>query len=276
MSNKIAGIVRCSNPLAEAEQVDSAKNFLQKLGYTVQVSDCLFNTRANAVHRAEEVMECYANGGITEILDVSGGDLANGVLEYLDYSLIEKSAARFWGYSDLTTVLNAIYSKTGKESVLYQLRTVVWDKTQQQANRLQGMLLNNDKSLLDFSYRFLQGDGMKGVLVGGNIRCLLKLAGTPYFPPTKGNILLLEAYSGTGYQMSTYLTQLKQMGVLNQVSGILLGTFMQMEGEKETPTMEQLVLQAAPGIAVAKTEQIGHGVLSRAAIIGRTYQLERK
>lgn len=276
MSNKIAGIVRCSNPLAEVEQVDSAKNFLQKLGYTVQVSDCLFNTRANAVHRAEEVMECYANGGITEIFDVSGGDLANGVLEYLDYSLIEKSAARFWGYSDLTTVLNAIYSKTGKESVLYQLRTVVWDKTQQQANRLQGMLLNNDKSLLDFSYRFLQGDGMKGVLVGGNIRCLLKLAGTPYFPPTKGNILLLEAHSGTGYQMSTYLTQLKQMGVLNQVSGILLGTFVQMEGEKETPTMEQLVLQAAPGIAVAKTEQIGHGVLSRAAIIGRTYQLERK
>ena len=32
---------------------------------------------------------------------------------------------------------------------------------------------------------------MEGIVVGGNIRCLLKLAGTPYWPDMREKILLL-------------------------------------------------------------------------------------
>ncbi len=35
---------------------------------------------------------------------------------------------------------------------------------------------------------------MDGIVVGGNIRCLLKLAGTPYWPDMREKILLLESF----------------------------------------------------------------------------------
>ena len=53
-------------------------------------------------------------GEITDIYDISGGDIANEILPYLDFEVIKNSGKRFWGYSDLTTVINAIYEKTGK------------------------------------------------------------------------------------------------------------------------------------------------------------------
>ena len=42
--------------------------------------------------------------------------------------------------------------------------------------------------------KFLQGSKMQGIVVGGNIRCLLKLAGTEYWPDMNGKILLLESF----------------------------------------------------------------------------------
>lgn len=59
-------------------------------------------------------MSFYRVQEIQAILDLSGGDLANELLPYLDYEVIGKSQAEFWGYSDLTTILNAIYAKTGR------------------------------------------------------------------------------------------------------------------------------------------------------------------
>ena len=38
---------------------------------------------------------------------------------------IAESEKMFFGYSDLTTILNAVYTKTGKPSVLYQVLNLV-------------------------------------------------------------------------------------------------------------------------------------------------------
>ncbi len=70
-------------------------------------------------------MRFFNDPEVEEIYDISGGDLAN-VLDGLDYAAIGKSRAVFWGYSDLTTVINAIYAQTGKSSVLYQVKNMVW------------------------------------------------------------------------------------------------------------------------------------------------------
>ena len=62
-----------------------------------------------------------------------------------------------------------------------------------------------------------------------------------------GKILLLESRSGKVPQMITFLSQLKQLGVFDKVSGILLGTFTEMESEKCTPTIEELVKEERNG-----------------------------
>ena len=69
-------------------------------------------------------MSCYENEQVKAIFDVSGGNLANQILEFLDFEH-KKSGVQFWGYSDLTVVLNALYTKAGKSSWLYQVRNLV-------------------------------------------------------------------------------------------------------------------------------------------------------
>ena len=75
-------------------------------------------------------MNFYRDDSVEEIFDVSGGDLANEILPYLDFQTIAYGKKHFWGYSDLTTVLNAIYARTGKSSVLYQVRNLTYEHSQ--------------------------------------------------------------------------------------------------------------------------------------------------
>ena len=85
-----------------------------------------------AKERANALMSFYKDAEIKGIFDISGGDVANGILPYLDYDVIANSPKIFLGYSDLTTVLNAIYQKTGRASVLYQIRNLIYEHKEEQ------------------------------------------------------------------------------------------------------------------------------------------------
>ena len=85
--------------------------------------------------RAEDLMRFYQDDSIDAIYDISGGDLANGVLKYLDWNVIAGANKPFWGYSDLTTIINAIFTKTGKASVLYQIKNLVYSNGELQRKR---------------------------------------------------------------------------------------------------------------------------------------------
>ena len=62
---------------------------------------------------------------------------------------------------------------------------------------------------------------MEGILAGGNLRCFLKLAGTPYFPDLTGKILFLESLGGGPELLASLLSQLGQLGVFQKISGLL-------------------------------------------------------
>lgn len=179
--------------------------------------------------RAEDLMRFYQDDSVEAIYDISGGDLANGVLKYLDWDVIAHSRKMFWGYSDLSTILNAIYAKTGRESVLYQVKNMVYSKGELQRKRFADYISGRNRDLFDFNYSFLQGTRMEGIVVGGNIRCFLKLAGTEFWPTMTGKILLLESLGGETGGIATALNQLDLMGIFDQVAGILLGTFSKYE-----------------------------------------------
>ena len=119
----------------------------------------------------------------------------------------------------------------------------------------------------------LLGKTVEGIVVGGNIRCFLKLAGTEYFPDVTDKILLLEARSGNPAQIVTYFAQLEQLGVFKKVKGILLGTFTQMEREQPVSAVYSLLKRYInEELPVVKTEYIGHGEDSKAIQIGKKYK----
>ena len=119
------GICACSNGIRKEhlDQIDKLKSVLEELNCIPVLSPnivCIDNEYSGTdKDRADDLMAFYKDESIKAIFDISGGDLANGILKYLDFDVIQNSSKFFYGYSDLTTVINAIYTKTKKESVLY-------------------------------------------------------------------------------------------------------------------------------------------------------------
>ena len=304
---------------------------MRTVGIEVKLSECIYERggeassrdggslgdvfSGTAEERAEQLMKMFKDPEVEEIFDISGGDVANQILDRLDYEAIAASKAVFWGYSDLSTVINAIYTLTGKESVLYQVKNMVRGAhAELQRERFCGWLSRAERQecrepderqecrepderqgcreyaverqecrepdeerseLFAPSFRFAQGRSMKGVVVGGNIRCFLKLAGTRYFPDLRGKVLLLEAMGGEVPQMATYLAQLKQMGAFEKIGGVLLGTFSAMERGGCVPDIVTLVKEVCgPELPIAVTGEIGHGDDSKAIVIGWEIELK--
>ena len=273
---KKAAIAACSNARQSKyrQETEDLTAFLESIGIQAELSDCIYSDdgvfSGTPRERAAQLMKMFRDPEIEEIFDISGGDVANQILDELDYEAIEASKPTFWGYSDLSTVINAIYTMTGKESVLYQVRNTVRGNN----TALQRERFRERTELYTPIFKFVQNSAMKGVVVGGNIRCFLKLAGTRYFPDLQGKVLLLESLGGEVPQMAAYLAQLKQLGAFDKVNGVLLGTFTTMERNQCTPDIVSLVKEVCgPALPIATTLEIGHGDDSKAIIIGREIEL---
>lgn len=274
------GIVCCSNgqKASYLTDINMLKEVLVKLGLVPVFSSFIYEKdnifSGTAFERANALMNFYVDDEISAIFDISGGDIANEILTYLDFDIISRSDKLFWGYSDLTTVINAIYTKTGHSSILYQVKNLVWNYSEELIKDFGDMIFYGKSGLTSFRYEFLQGDSMKGVLVGGNIRCLLKLAGTEFFPDMTDKVLLLESLGGSVPQITTYLSQINQMGIFKKIKGIILGTFTTLEQDKDSIYIKELVREfVGSDIPIAKTKEIGHAPDSKAAVIGKDIDL---
>lgn len=275
------GIVCCSNGQLESDRttIQQLDEVLRESGLVPIYSKYIYRNNfifsGTAKERATTLNEFYENDEIDIIFDISGGDIANELLPYLDYNLISNSKKEFWGYSDLTTIINAIYTKTGKGSVLYQVKNLVFDYKRNQIENFNKTIIGEKTNLYQFDYEFIQGNKIQGVVVGGNIRCLLKLAGTEYWPKMKDKILFLESFSGTIPQITTYLCQLQQLRVFEEIKGLILGCFTKLEVENSVTIIERIKPYIREELPMIKTEEIGHSIHSKAIEIGKEIMLEK-
>jgi muramoyltetrapeptide carboxypeptidase LdcA involved in peptidoglycan recycling len=275
------GIVACSNGLTDSNiiKLEELKNTLEGLGLQVVFSNKIYKKfsvfNGTGKERAEALMKFFLDPSIKAIFDVSGGDLANGILDYLDYEMIKANPKAFFGYSDLSVILNGIYSKTGVKSYLYQIRNLIEDFKEEQIEEFKDTFIEGGNKLLKFNYDWIQGNSMEGIVVGGNLRCLLKLAGTEYIPDFTDKVVFLESLSGDVPKMVTYLTQCKQIGMFKKAKGIILGSYTEMEKEKYLPTIVEIVKDVVnnPNMPIAKTNEIGHGKDSKCIIIGELIKI---
>ena len=275
MTWKKIALAGCSDPrkAEEQESLQELVRLLRGMDLEVVCGKCIWG--GTAAEKAAELTSFFADPDMDYIFDITGGDLANEILGLLDYETIRNSRAIYAGYSDLTVVLNAILAKTGRETVNWQIRNLLYEHAEAEQAYFREKILAGKLNTDDLEIRLVRGTAMRGIVAGGNIRCLLKLAGTPYFPDMDGKILLLESMSGGPARMRTSLVQLQQMGVFEQVSGVLLGTFTQMDRDGLKPSVADMLAELLPEhVPLALTPYIGHGRDARAIAIGRMADLE--
>lgn len=273
-----AALVCCSNPIStdRKDEIEKLKNILQTIGIETAESPCIFSDDVLSFlktekNRAQVLMDYYKDKTIDAIFDISGGDLSNSLINHIDFDIIKNNPKPFFGYSDLTALINAMYSKTSASSFLYQIRNIIKHSgSESPFQRFNDFNKSISDDFLNFKYRFLRGESFSGILIGGNIRCFLKLAGTEFFPDLSGKVLLLESLGGDVPKITSMFAQLKSLKSFEKVNGVILGTFTQLEKEQGTKAIEEIALHFIDEkTPVVKTEEIGHSPYSRAVEIGK-------
>lgn len=276
-NDKIALVV-CSNG-KNIEDKERLESILVEMGlvpvFTKYIYKDKFGRGAKAQVRGEELMSFYKNKEIKVIFDISGGDIANEILDYLDYDVIKRNYKPFFGYSDLTTVLNVLRSQTNEVNYLYQILNII--ESEEIKTSVENTFMKNEQTLFDVKWKFLQGSRIEGEVIGGNIRCFLKLAGTRYFPEVENKVLFIEGLGTSIEGLVTHLAQLKQIGVFDKISGLLIGTFTKIEKEISVEELFELVQEYIPfSLAVAKTQEVGHAKNSKVLKIGEKIQIKNE
>ena len=279
-NDKIALVV-CSNGknIEDKGRLEKLEDILVKMGLVPIFTKYIYKDKvgrgAKVQVRAEELMSFYKNKEIKAIFDISGGDIANEVLDYLDYDAIKRNYKPFFGYSDLTTILNALGSQTNEVNYLYQILNII--ESTEIRDSFENTFMKNEQTLLDVKWKFLQGSSVEGEVIGGNIRCFLKLAGTRYFPEVENKVLFIEGLGTSIEGLATHLAQLKQIGVFDKISGLLIGTFTKIEKEFSVEELFELVKEYIPEhLPVVKTSEVGHAKDSKVLGIGGMIKMKNE
>lgn len=278
--NKV-GLIACSDGIGDefSSKVDELINLLNDFGLEVVVADTLMRRfsffSGSPVQRATELNKMFRDKEVKAIFDISGGDSANQILPYLDYEYIKNNHKPFFGISDLSVVLNGLYAKTQMVSFHYRIMNLVSKDGDKQRKLFYNTFFAGKNDLFTFNYKWLRGANMSGVVIGGNIRCFLKLAGTQFFPDSTGKVIFLESLGGRVNRIVSLVAQIQQIGYFDVCSGLILGSFTELEHHNEFPILEEYIKEVTSrsNIPIVKTDELGHGDNCKGIMIGKRIDL---
>jgi muramoyltetrapeptide carboxypeptidase len=199
--------------------------------------------------RAKELNDLFADKKIKGIFCMKGGWGCARLLDKLDYKIIKENPKVLIGFSDITTLLIAITTKTGLITYHGPVGNSGWNDFTK--NSFINVVQNskpytfeanpaNEDAILT-----INSGKANGELVGGNLTVLTSIIGSGYLPDWKGKILFLEEAKEEPYSIDRMLTQLKLSGVLDSVSGIIFGKCAKCLAEEpqKSFTLNEVLLQ---------------------------------
>lgn len=283
----VIGIVAPSTPIDNAlrTQVDQGASFLRELGFEVRFASHVeartLGYAASGAEKAADLHALFADPDVKAIMCAQGGVTANASLGFLDWDLIREHPKPFIGISDITVLLNAITTRTGL--ITYHGDDLMWGfgrgTTDYNRSEFLSILVEGRVGLVpaNRSRTTLRGGSAEGRLCGGNLTCLLKLAGTPSWPALEGSILFLEDIDLTPDRCDCELTQLLHMGVFDQVSGVLIGHIDGQDGSAVPGhTLGEMLRRLTPQhrFPILKTEDFGHNCPNTVLPVGVMARLD--
>jgi muramoyltetrapeptide carboxypeptidase len=198
--------------------------------------------------RADELNAMLNDDSIDAILCGRGGYGVMRMLPMVDFEAIRRNPKAVIGYSDITALVNAIYSLTGVAAfhgpvassafdafTLKHFPSVLFSKkaagTAEESSEFQEISIESSRAST-----IVHGVG-RGRLVGGNLTLVTATLGTPYEIDTTGALLFLEEVSEEPYRIDRMLTQLWLAGKLQSCKAIAIGQFKNTEARRD-PTFD--------------------------------------
>lgn len=233
------GIVSPSSAIFETEPYEIAVETFQAMGLKVKLGQFVDNRYGHLAgtdeERAGELNEMFKDPNIQAIIALRGGSGAARILDKLDYEAIAANPKIFVGYSDITALHMAIYTKTGLVTFHAPLAVSTWNSFNYPIFRKilfdgEAFLFKNPSekgSALTVTrnrIRTIHPGVATGELLGGNLSVLTGIMGSPYFPSQwNEKILYLEDVGEQIYAVDRMMSQLQLGGVLEKISGFVFG-----------------------------------------------------
>lgn len=256
-------------------------NILKNLGFEVMLAkNALSNSlgySSTPQEKAEDVNNAFADNSISAIICSQGGKNANSVLPLLDYKLIKSNPKIFLGISDITVLLNTIFQQTGL--ITFHGNDVMWgfgrDPKDYEIKEFTDRLVDGKIGVIkkNSEWKMIKAGSAEGILIGGNLSCLIKLAGTPYFPDFKDKILFLESYGEpyTADVTSYELHQLDQTGIFSQIKGLWFGYY-KTKGDFQYEDIAKEIIDKY-NFPVIKCDDFGHNTTNTVIPVGGRVRL---
>jgi len=248
--------IRIISPSASIERVGGfednliAKKRLENLGFRVTFGKHILENdefySSSVSSRVSDFHDAFSDKNVKAIMTTIGGFNSNELLTHIDWDIVRSNQKMFFGYSDTTSLHNAIRAMTHqityygpcyssfKMDELQEYQTTEW---------LRAALNNSfdlepsdvwisdlwfDKSLprhpLTNKWKVYTLGEATGISTGGNIQTYCLQAGTRFFPETQNPIVFIEqAEGGSPLEFSRELAQIVQ--IHNDIKALVIGRF---------------------------------------------------
>lgn len=201
--------------------------------------------------RKKDIEDAFLDKNVKAIIFARGGFFSNQLLDEINYEIIRKNPKIVVGFSDVTSLLNAIYSQTGLKTYYGpNFSVLAMRKGNDYTYNYLKKILNEeeeyfikpatywscDKWYKDQENRyFIKNEGMnviyegyaEGTIIGGNLNTFSLLQGTKYMPTNEKEILFIEennwATDDYLYEFDRRLQSLTQQKFFRNIKGIIIG-----------------------------------------------------
>ena len=291
--DKIRIVAPASNMISLSESVvKTGIDNIEKIGFEVEIHPDVYRsykgTAGKPRERAESLMEAFTDDSVDGVMCCWGGFNSNDIINHLDFNVFKENPKVFTGFSDITILNTVLYQKAGLINFhglafitftyyfLMDWEVKIFKDMVMKATapyRIQASPTFIDDPLfwqhLEIPVKEESNPGWtvvnegesEGRLIAGHLGTLLCLAGTKYWPNLKDHILLLECdEEDVGpNNVSRQLRHLKQLGVFDEVSGLVFGRIPELLGLKNDQSIESLLVDVIDrDIPVVTQFDFGH------------------
>lgn len=271
-------LVAPAGPLLEHDDLRRGEELCRALGFEPVLGPNAYQhygyLAGTDAQRLSDLNSAIADPRIDAVWCLRGGYGMTRIIDQVDFAPLRKRPKAIMGFSDITALLNGAQVQAGlvtyhspmARAPLTPFSRWHFDRvltTVNPAGRL-GRVAPPADVLVPTSGRIvtLVPGVAAGQLVGGNLTLLQCLVGTRYFPNLDGKILFIEDVGENLYSVDRMLAQLRSLGELQKVAGILVGQFTELRRGTEDGSLgfdEVLTTYLVPlKVPVAYGFPVGH------------------
>ena len=264
------GVIAPSNYIEkdDLEYINASIALMEASGFKVKFGKYVFEDTlgygTSPKKRAADINWAFKDDEVKAIMCVKGGEDSNTTLDYIDYEMIKKHPKIICGFSDNTSILNAIHEKTGL--VTYHGPTfkslTSWETGYAYKQFIKTFAENTESLIMgepEDEYTTIQAGQATGELVGGNLSLFTKLVCGKYAVNLQDKILFLEelGFEAAPEMVNSNIYYLKQNGVFDRIAGLWIGNY-------EHPSkigLEKIIINAIGDeykFPIIKSDNFGH------------------